>query len=476
MKKTVTLALALALVFSLAACSGGTASPTPTQDQPQTSGTPIPEASPNTEQPTDGPQYGGTVRMVCTAEGANPIGIPWQIYGVDLILLVPACETLFIQTIAGELEPVLALSHENDLANKVFVCIDHFAPPTTLQQAETLKISSDFAKDFDIEHFFNIRGISHQLICENGHIRPGMVAVGADSHTTTYGALGAFSTGIGSTEMCSVLATGELWFRVPEAIKVNITGKLPKHVYSKDIIIKLLSMIQANGATYKTLEFCGDTINDLSVEARFTLCNMAVEGGAKNAIISPDEKTIAYLEARGVNRADMELFESDSDANYVQEIVIEASALSPFVAKPHSPANGVPVSEVEGLSLQQVIIGSCTNGRTEDFKIAAEIMRGHTVPRELKCLIAPASNQVIKELSENGYMQIFTDAGCIICNAGCNGCGIHAVVANGEYCLSTNNRNYLGRMGSPNGSVFLASPATAAASAINGKITDVRTL
>ncbi len=269
--------------------------------------------------------------------------------------------------------------------SKVFVCIDHFAPATTLQQVENLKISEDFARDYGIEHFFNIRGISHQLICEGGYVRPGMVAVGADSHTTTYGALGAFSTGIGSTEMCSVLATGELWFRVPEAIKVTVTGKLPEHVYSKDIILKLLSMIQANGATYKTLEFCGDTITDLSVEARFTLCNMSVEGGAKNAIIAPDDKTVAYLEARGIKRGDMEIFESDSDANYVQEIVIDASQLTPMVAKPHSPANGVSVAEVEGTPLHQVIIGSCTNGRTEDFKIAAEIMRGRKVPRDIKC-------------------------------------------------------------------------------------------
>ncbi|SHI18668.1 3-isopropylmalate/(R)-2-methylmalate dehydratase large subunit [Sporobacter termitidis DSM 10068] len=357
---------------------------------------------------------------------------------------------------------------------KIFVCIDHFAPPTTLAQADTLKINADFARDYEIEHFFNIRGISHQLICEGGHIRPGMVAVGADSHTTTYGALGAFSTGIGSTEMCSVFATGELWFRVPEAIKVVVSGKLPEHVYSKDIILKLLSMIQANGATYKTLEFCGDTIADLSVEARLTLCNMSVEGGAKNAIIAPDEKTITYLEARGIKRGDMDLFQSDSDAKYIQEIRIDASELVPYVAKPHSPANGVPVGEVEGVPLQQVIIGSCTNGRTEDFKIAAGILRGHTVPRDLKCLITPASNQVIAELSQKGYLQVFADAGCIICNAGCNGCGIHALVNDGENCLSTNNRNYLGRMGSAKGSVYLSSPATAAASAISGKITDPR--
>jgi len=359
---------------------------------------------------------------------------------------------------------------------KIFVCIDHFTPAVTLARANTLKISSDFARDYEIEHFFDTRGISHQLICEGGHVLPGMVAVGADSHTTTYGALGAFSTGIGSTEACAVFATGELWFRVPETIKVIVTGKLPEHVYAKDIILKLLSMIDANGATYKALEFTGETISALSVDSRFTLCNMSVEGGAKNAIIAPDEKTIAYLEARGVRREDMDIFTSDSDAKYVQEIALDVSGLDPYVAVPHSPANGVPVGEVAGLPLNQIIIGSCTNGRTEDFKIAAEIMRGHVIPRDIKCLIAPASNRVYKELADNGYLQVFADAGCVISHAGCNGCGIHALVNEGENCLSTNNRNYLGRMGSAKGSVYLSSPATAAASAITGKLTDPRSL
>lgn len=360
--------------------------------------------------------------------------------------------------------------------DKLFISIDHFAPPTTLEHAAALQQSLDFAHDFHITHLNNIRGISHQIISESGLARPGKVVVGADSHSTTYGALGAFSTGIGSTEMCAVLATGELWFRVPEAIKVVVTGKLPKHVMSKDIILKLLSIIQANGATYKTLEFCGDTISNLSVESRLTLCNMAVEGGAKNAIIAPDGKTVAYLTAAGVKPEDFELFQSDEDAGYIKEIHIDVTDLPPFVAIPHSPANGVPVTEVAGIPVQQIIIGSCTNGRIEDFEVAANVMRGHKIRDDIKCLIVPASNKIYSEMVERGYMQVFTQAGCIMCNSGCNGCGIHALVKEGENCISTNNRNYLGRMGSPKGSVYLASPATAAASAINGKITDPRTL
>lgn len=360
--------------------------------------------------------------------------------------------------------------------DKVFVVVDHAAPASTLHQAEWLAPNFEFVKKHQIKHFFNVQGVAHQLIPEGGYILPGQVAVGTDSHTCTYGGLGCFSTGIGSTEMCNVLALGDLWFRVPETIKVIISGKLPERVMSKDIILKLLSMIGSNGATYKTLEFCGDTVDEMSVDSRLTLCNMAIEAGAKNGIIAPDEKTVQYLVDAGVEREEISDIHSDEDAVYCQEIHIQAEELVPYVAVPHSPANGKPIEEVEGTPLTQVLIGTCTNGRVEDFIMAAEIMKGHKVHRDVRCIIMPASNKIYAELVRNGCMQTFAEAGCIMCNANCGACGgMHeGLMFEGEACLGTHNRNFRGRMGSPKASIYLGSPATAAASAINGVITDPR--
>lgn len=360
--------------------------------------------------------------------------------------------------------------------DKVFPVIDHSCLPGSMENATTIAETVQFSRDYKIPHFYNMQGVSHQIIVEGGNILPGQVAVGTDSHTCTYGALGAFSTGIGSTEMCAVLATGKLWFKVPETIHVIARGKLPEHVMSKDLILKLLSMIGANGATYQTLEFSGDGIEAMSMDSRFTICNMAIEAGAKNGIIRPDEKTQEYLGKQGDNIPNWRDLYSDEDALYTESIEINVSELAPQVAVPFSPANGVDVTEVEGTKLNQVIIGACTNGRIEDIQIAANIIRGHKVPHTFKCFVVPASNKVYAEAARKGYLAELAEAGCIIVNPGCGGCGIQMPMTAGENCLGTHNRNFRGRMGSPESAVYLASPETAAASALRGEITDPRKL
>jgi 3-isopropylmalate/(R)-2-methylmalate dehydratase large subunit len=362
--------------------------------------------------------------------------------------------------------------------DRVFIVIDHVAPASSLSQAEWLSGNYHFVKDYNLKNFFNVQGISHQILVEGGFVKPGMLAVGTDSHTCTYGALGAFSTGIGATEMCSVFATGELWFRIPETIKVTITGELPPSVMSKDIALKLLRIIGTNGASYKTIEFCGETVDQMTIESRMTLCNMAIEAGAKNGVIAPDEKTAAFLTFAGVDPAEIQDIRSDPDAAYCQKIHIDASQLSPQVALPHSPANAVPVEEAVGIPVTQVLIGSCANGRVEDFKAAADIIRNRKIPRFVKFLILPASNRVLSDIIRLGYMQDFVDAGCIPLNANCGPCaGFHeGLLYEGEACIGTHSRNFRGRMGSLHSNIYLSSPATAAATAVTGVITDPRTL
>lgn len=411
-----------------------------------------------------------TEKILAKASGNEKV-VPGQIVvaKVDLAMIHDALGPLFYPNFRKLETPVWD-------PNKVFIVVDHAAPASTLSQAEWLSHNYDFVRDYKIPNFINNQGVAHQIIPEGGHILPGQIAVGTDSHTCTYGGLGAFSTGIGSTEMCNVLALGELWFRVPETIKVVITGKLPRRVMAKDIILKLLSMIGVDGATYKTLEFCGETVDEMSVDSRLTLCNMAIEAGAKNGICTPDEKTVKYLMDAGIKREDIELLKSDDDAVYCQEIHIDVTDLEPHVAIPHSPANAVPVTEVEGTPLNQVLIGTCTNGRVEDFIAAAEIIKGHKIPNMMRCLIMPASNKIYAELARNGCMEIFAEAGCVLLNATCGACGgFHeGLLFKGEACLGTHNRNFKGRMGSPEAEIYLASPATAAASAITGVITDPR--
>ncbi|MBR2806103.1 MAG: 3-isopropylmalate dehydratase large subunit [Oscillospiraceae bacterium] len=358
--------------------------------------------------------------------------------------------------------------------DKVMPVIDHNCLHATMENAAIIDETAKFVEDYGIPGYGNMRGVSHQLAVESGKFLPGDVAVGTDSHTCTYGGLGGFSTGIGSTEMCAVLATGELWFKVPKSYYVNVTGELPDRVMSKDVMLKLLATIGANGATYRALEFHGDTIDNMSVSSRLTLCNMAIECGAKNGIVEADEKTREYFRTLGIELSDAAFLRPDTDAVYERKIDIDAAALEPMVAVPFSPANGVAVSKVEGEHLDQVIIGACTNGRFEDLKVAADILRGKKIPTEMRCFVVPASNRVYSEASRAGVLADLADAGCTIVNPGCGGCGIQMPMLPGQRCLGTHNRNFRGRMGSPESLVYLASPATAAASALCGYIADPR--
>jgi homoaconitate hydratase family protein len=359
--------------------------------------------------------------------------------------------------------------------DKVHVFTDHYCPPGSLESAVKERESEDFCRDYHIPGLHNMQGISHQIFVE-GIVKPGGVYLGADSHTVTYGALGAFSTGIGSSDTCAFMATGELWLKVPESIRINIHGKLPEKVMSKDVILKLLKTIGANGATYKAMEFCGETVRDMSIDSRLTLCNMTVEGGAKNGIVAPDEKTVAYMDSLGVSRDEYTLFQSDSDAVYAQEIDMDVSNLEPQVAIPYSPANGVPVGEVAGTPLNQILFGACTNGRLEDIQALAETLKGKKIKHGLKVLVFPGSNRVISQAIRAGYWEILAEAGCTLGPASCGACGIQNPLVKGENCLSTNNRNFRGRMGHPDSQTFVASPQVAAASALTGVITDPRTI
>ncbi|HHY35816.1 MAG TPA: 3-isopropylmalate dehydratase large subunit [Firmicutes bacterium] len=359
-------------------------------------------------------------------------------------------------------------------SDKVVVAIDHAAPPSSLGHAEWVADTIRFAREYKIRHFYNMQGVAHQIIPEEGLVRPGMVAVGTDSHTCTYGALGAFATGIGSTEMAWVLAKGSLWFRVPATIKVVVDGSLPARVMAKDVMLKVLSVLGVNGATYKALEFTGEAIRRMSMDGRLALCNMAVETGAKNGIVEPDEVTWSYLKERYCGP--MEPVSPDEDAVYDRVIRIDASGLSPMLACPHSPGNVVPVNEVAGTKVDQVVIGTCTGGRMEDFRAAAEIIRGRKVPPFVRCLVIPASAKIYRQLLEENLIKVFLDAGCVMCNPQCGPCaGLHyGLLAPGEVCVGTHNRNFMGRMGSPLAQVYLASAATAAAAAVTGKIVDPR--
>ena len=358
--------------------------------------------------------------------------------------------------------------------DRAILVIDHASPPCTVGYAKWIPETIKFVEDFNITNFYNMQGVAHQIMPEEGFVKPGVLIVGADSHTTTYGALGAFATGTGVTDMIWVLATGELWFRVPETIRVEVDGTLPPMVMGKDIILKLLELIGINGATYKALEFGGGTIRELSVDGRLTICNMAVETGAKNGIIETDENTMSYLEGR-VNDGFSHLA-SDEDCVYAGKININADDLVPLVALPHNPGNVVTVAEAAGRKIDQVLLGSCTSGRMEDYRVAAEILKGKKLPRHMRCLVIPASAKIARQLNNEGLTDIFFEAGCIVSNSQCGPCGGMQMgfIDAGEACMGTHNRNFRGRMGNPDGEIYLGSPATAAACAVTGCITDPR--
>jgi 3-isopropylmalate/(R)-2-methylmalate dehydratase large subunit len=363
---------------------------------------------------------------------------------------------------------------------KIVIILDHLVPASSIKAAELHKIMRKFAKEQNIEKFYDVdEGICHQVMVEKGYVKPGALIVGADSHTCTYGALGAFATGIGSTEAAAVFATGSIWLKVPKAIKINIKGSFQKFVTPKDLILFIIGQIGVDGAIYKSVEFTGPTIRYMSIAGRLTLCNMAVEMGAKNGIIEPDEATLEFLESR-VNEdlKLIELFRNDSDASYEKVMDLDVTNLEPQVSCPSSVDNVKNVSEVAGVEVDQAFIGSCTNGRLEDLRLAAEILKGRKIKNEVRMLVIPASKEVYLQALREGLLKIFVEAGGLVCNPTCGPClgGHLGILASGEVCISSSNRNFIGRMGSTEANVYLASPATVATSALTGKITDPREL
>jgi len=359
---------------------------------------------------------------------------------------------------------------------RIVLVLDHQVPADSAKSAELHKIMREFAREQGIELLYDVGdgGVCHQVMIEGGHVKPGDLIIGADSHTCTYGALGAFATGVGSTDMAAVFATGKLWLRVPQTIKINVTGGFQELVGPKDLILHIIGKIGADGAIYKAIEFTGPTIRGMSISGRLTLCNMVVETGAKNGIIEPDEKAIEYVR----NRADkpFKIFKSDEDADYERTINFNVDSLEPMVACPHSVDNVKPVKDVEGVEIDQAFLGSCTNGRLEDLEAAARILRGKRIKRGVRMIVTPASTQVYLEALKRGLIEIFIRAGACVSNPTCGACfgGHMGLLAPGEVCISSSNRNFVGRMGSPEAMIYLASPATVAASAVEGKITDPR--
>jgi 3-isopropylmalate/(R)-2-methylmalate dehydratase large subunit len=362
---------------------------------------------------------------------------------------------------------------------KVVVILDHQVPAESVKAAELHQTMRQFAKDQNLRIYdVGKGGICHQVMPEKGHVVPGTVIVGADSHTCTYGAFGAFATGIGSTEAAAVFATGKIWLKVPSAIKVNVTGNFRKYVTPKDLILSIIGKMGVDGATYKSAEFTGPTIQKMSMAGRMTVCNMAVEMGAKNGIIEPDETTRKFLESRVKTMPDFAGLKSDKDAVYECTMEFDVSKMEPQIACPSSVDNVKPVSEVGNVPIEQAFIGSCTNGRIEDLRLAAQVLKGKKVKDGVRALVIPASQEVYQQAISEGLLEIFTDAGAIVCGSACGPClgGHIGLLAAGETCVSTSNRNFIGRMGSPKANVYLASPATVAASAVTGKITDPTTL
>lgn len=355
---------------------------------------------------------------------------------------------------------------------RVSLVMDHFTPNKDIKSAEQCKKCRTFAKRFDLENFYDVgeMGIEHALLPEKGLVCAGEAIIGADSHTCTYGALGAFSTGVGSTDLAAGMATGEAWFKVPPAIRFNLTGQLSEFVSGKDVILHIIGLIGVDGALYKSMEFTGPGVASLSMEDRLCICNMAIEAGGKNGIFPVDDITKEYMKDR-VSRP-YTVYEADADAEYEQTYEINLSEIRPTVSFPHLPENTRTIDEVGNIPIDQVVIGSCTNGRLSDMKAAAEILKGKHVAKGLRAIIIPATQQVYKDSIHAGYIDIFLDAGCIVSTPTCGPClgGHMGILAAGERCVATTNRNFVGRMGDTTSEVYLASPAVAAASAVAGKI------
>lgn len=358
--------------------------------------------------------------------------------------------------------------------NKIALVMDHFAPNKDIKSAEQCLTCRNFSGKHEIVNFFDVgqMGIEHALLPEKGLVGPGELIIGADSHTCTYGALGAFSTGVGSTDLAAGMATGKAWFRVPSAIKFNLTGSLPKYVSGKDVILHIIGKIGVDGALYRSMEFVGDGVASLTMDDRFTICNMAIEAGAKNGIFPVDDKTRAYIKGR-VNREVTE-FAADPDAQYDEEYTINLSELRPTVACPHLPENTKTVDELGKIEIQQSVIGSCTNGRIQDMRDAAAILKGRKVKSNVRTIVIPATQEIYLQCIEEGLAKIFVEAGAIVSTPTCGPClgGHMGILAHDEKAISTTNRNFVGRMGHVSSEIYLANPAVAAASAVTGYITD----
>lgn len=367
------------------------------------------------------------------------------------------------------------------LANPNGFCIvmDHFIPAKDIASANQARISRDFAKKHHLKLFFDEKdmGIEHALLPEKGLVVSGDVVIGADSHTCTHGALGAFSTGMGSTDLAYAMITGKNWFKVPESIKVEFVGKLAPHIYGKDLILEVIRQIGVDGALYCALEFCGEAISTLPMDDRFSLCNMAIEAGAKSGIIAPDEITREFLRTRDLRTEPQEYF-SDVDATYKQVLRIDVSKLEPVIAYPFLPSNGKPISQAvkDNIKIDQAFIGSCTNGRLSDLKIASEILKDKKVHPDVRLIITPGTQQIYKEAYRLGYIETLLQSGALISNPTCGAClgGYMGILGDNERCIATTNRNFVGRMGARNSEVYLANTAVAAKSAIMGRIADPR--
>ena len=390
-----------------------------------------------------------------------------------------------------EVEPDLCMSHDNAglvikkfreigkttvwNTEKILIILDHRAPAESIKTANEHKIIRDFVAEQGIETFFEIgEGICHQVVVEKLFILPGQIGIGTDSQTTSYGSIGAFSTGIGATEMAAVWATGQIWFKVPESYKVTIKGNLPTGVFSKDVILHIIGDIGCDGAIYKSIEFYGETVEKMTISDRFVLSNLSMEMGAKSAVVPFDRITEKYIRNKGVFA--FEPVFADNDAQYEKTFEYDVSNLEPQVAFPHSVDNVKPVSQANGIKVNQVFIGSCTNGRVDDLEISAKILKGKNIDKNVRLIIGPASKEIYSISLKKGLLDTFLNAGAVIINPGCGPClGAHqGIIGDGEVAVTTTNRNFKGRMGSTKGEVYLTSPATAAASAIKGEITDPR--
>ena len=361
---------------------------------------------------------------------------------------------------------------------KIAMVMDHFVPIKDIKAAQQTKQCRNFAGKYDIENYFDVgdMGIEHALLPEKGLVVPGDIVIGADSHTCTYGALGAFSTGVGSTDMAAGMATGEAWFKVPSAIKFDIKGKLQPKVSGKDVILYIIGKIGVDGALYKSMEFTGEGLKNLSIDDRLCMANMAIEAGAKNGIFEVDDVTLEYVNAR--KQHDYKIFKADEDAVYDEVIEIDLSKINSTVACPHLPENTKDATELGDIKVDQVVIGSCTNGRYSDLKAAAEILKGKHIAKGIRCIVIPATQTIYKQAIKDGFIDTFIDAGCAVSTPTCGPClgGYMGILAEDEVAVATTNRNFVGRMGHVTSKIYLASPEVAAATALTGKITDPKAI